>query len=692
MLSRLAVTGLFLCFGLIAQDISFDTSAVQAGPVSVQTNTRSVAVSWRDEQSRLWRAEFSLNPAQPLITAISVEGKVIVDGARPYYRCETGKRRGGWDAFFDFPPSHPDGTRSFLAEFHPKSGRARTIGDRVEVAFDGMQMGIFSGQIEYIFYPGSRLIEQQAAMSTQEPDTAYFYDAGLRMRAPSDETLGLNMDSHISYYDTRGDLQTIVPAYASEREPLTVRYRTLAARSGQGTVAVFPAPHQYLFARDYTTNMGYVWYASWRGTVSLGIRQLPDDDTSIYPWMNAPPGTEQEMRMFLLVDDKGADHVLQDVLRYTHSDRYPKLPGYVTFEPHWHLAFTPQAVAHGLDWTPPFKPAMQNIGLDAAMIMDFHLTGEGHPHDLTDLRLQELSDYFKACRAQSNKDFLLIPAEEANVFLGGHYGIVFPKAVYWFMDRKPGEPFRSSDPRYGMVYRVSNSKELWDVVQAEEGYVYQTHPRTKGSTGYPDAIKETDYFRDSHYLGVGWKAMPSDLSSPRLGERAFKTLDDLNNWGFRKRMIGEVDVFQLDSTHELYGHMNVNYVHIAQLPSYDHYDQLLQKVADGDYFITTGEITIPGATLEARGDRISARAAIAYTFPLRLAEIVWGDGADIHRKIISLDNSHEFGKLDLSADVDAPGWKWVRLAVWDIAGDGAFMNPVWKNGNPAASSPIPAKQ
>ncbi len=32
-------------------------------------------------------------------------------GARPFYRGETGKRRGGWNAFFDDPTSHPDGTR-----------------------------------------------------------------------------------------------------------------------------------------------------------------------------------------------------------------------------------------------------------------------------------------------------------------------------------------------------------------------------------------------------------------------------------------------------------------------------------------------------------------------------------------------------------------------------------------------------
>ena len=85
------------------------------------------------------------------------------------------------------------------------------------------------------------------------------------------------MNSQVSYFDTAAHFQTITPSYGSERQPLEVKYRAIAARSGGGSVAVFAAPHQYLFARDYTTNMGYVWYNAWRGTVSLGIRQLPDD-------------------------------------------------------------------------------------------------------------------------------------------------------------------------------------------------------------------------------------------------------------------------------------------------------------------------------------------------------------------------------------------------------------------------------
>src|SRR5208282_5330311 len=324
-----------------------DTSGVRPGPILVQSVNGGFLVEWRAENSRSWTAQFALDPRKPLITSIGVGGKIVLAGGRPFYRVETGKRRGGWDAFFDFPPSAPEGTRTFLGEFHPRHARATTIGERVEVAFDGMHLGIFEGEIRYIFYPGGRLIEQQAAMKTGEQDVAYFYDAGLRIGAARDLTTGGTMNSEVSYFDTQGKFQTIAPPYGSERLPAAVRYRAIAARSAGGSVAVFPAPHQYLFARDYTTNMGYVWFNSWRGNISMGIRQWPDDDSPYYPWMNAPPGTEQQMRMFIVVDDAPARAALDGVIRYTHGDRFQKLPGYVTFAPHWHLAYTMQARERG---------------------------------------------------------------------------------------------------------------------------------------------------------------------------------------------------------------------------------------------------------------------------------------------------------------------------------------------------------
>ena len=56
------------------------------------------------------------------------------------------------------------------------------------------------------------------------------------------------------------------------------------------------------------------------------------------------------------------------------------------------------------------------------------------------------------------------------------------------------------------------------------------------------------------------------MASPRMGERSLTLLDDMSNWGLRKLLLAEVDVFQIDHTHELYAHMNINYVRAAALP------------------------------------------------------------------------------------------------------------------------------
>ena len=652
--------------------IPFDRSAVRPGPVSVAQKPAAVVVRWSDESSTMWSAEFSLDPDKPVITRIAVGDQTLIERAQPVYFCSTGKRRGGWDQFFDLPPSHPDGTRSFTAVFRPQAGRAVTRGDRMEVEFDGLQMGMFSGAVRYTFYPGSRLMQQEAVVSTQEPDTAYYYDAGIRMMADADRRPGNNMESEVAFYDTAGKLTTI-RATGPERAPLAVRHRALAGRLEHGSVAVFPAPHQYFMPRDFTTNMGHVWQSSWRGALSLGIRQLPDDNTRFYPWMNAPPGSQQRMRLFLLLSSGSPATALADVLRYTHSDRFVRLPGYRTVSVHWHFAYTVQAMEHGLDWVPPFKPVLKDMGVDASIIMDFH--GDGHPADTTELRLKELDAFYKACRAQSDPGFLPIPSEEANAHLGGHWSLVFPKPVYWIMSRKPGEEFVSSHPKYGRVYRTGNAEELLRMVRVEGGIMYQTHPRTKGSMGFPDKILQSEHFRDPRYIGAGWKAMNADLSSPRLGDRGFRLLDDLSNWGMRKLLLGEVDVFQIDPTHELWGHMNVNYVRLKQLPKFDEYGQVLDAISRGDFFVTTGEVLLPEVRITApsAGDEeVAARHRVQH-----LAVLVWGDGAQVFRKEIALDTTRGFGSQSFEWKLEAPGWKWARVAVWDVAGNGAFVNPAW---------------
>jgi hypothetical protein len=678
-LRRLVLAALILIpFQTPAVPVPLDLTGVQPGPIGVARRDDSVIVTWPDETGRTWRAAFSLNPKQPLITSIGAEGEPVLRDARPYYQGETGKRRGGWYAFFDDPASHPEGTHHVRATFELRGATARTVGERVEIVFNDLRMGSFNGSLAYTFYPGSRLIQQEAVLTTHDADVAYYYDAGLDMAAASDRQPGNNMRTEAVFYNTDGALRRItMNGLQSERVPVQARYRTLALKTAGGSVAVFPAPHAYFFPRDFTSNLGFLWHRAFRGRVSLGIRQLRDENFQFYPWVNAPPGRPQRMSVFFLLSVDAQESGLAQVLRYTNGDRFRPLDGYKTLSTHWHFADTVQTTARGADWTPPFKPVLKAMGVDASMLMDFH--GDGHPGDLTDLRLDELYAYFGALRKQSDPDFLLIPAEEANVHLGGHWALVFPKPVYWFMNRPKNVAFVSNHAKYGTVYSVADDKEMLDLVRREGGYMYQTHPRTKGSTGFPDQILTTEHFRHASYLGVGWKAMPSDLSSPRLGDRVLDLLDELNNRGLRKRLLGEVDVFQVDHTHELYAHMNVNYVRLARLPSFDRWGDALAPLAKGEFFTTTGEVLLPEVNLASSSEsEIVAKARVSWTFPLRFAEIVWGDGQRTHRELIELTKTREFGSSTFEWRTRAAGWRWARVAVWDVAGNGALVNPVWR--------------
>ena len=161
---------------------------------------------------------------------------------------------------------------------------------------------------------------------------------------------------------------------------------------------------------------------------------------------------------------------------------------------------------------------------------------------------------------------------------------------------------------------------------------------------------------------------------------ALELLDDLSNEGLRKKIMGEVDVFQFDDTHELYAHMNINYVRLDRLPSFDEWGKALEPLARGDFFTTTGEVLLPTVDLSASSaDRISARVSVEWTLPLRFAEIVWGDGETTYREIIPLTGTREFDTGTFEWTVDAKGWNWARVAVWDVAANGAFANPTWRN-------------
>jgi hypothetical protein len=240
----------------------------------------------------------------------------------------------------------------------------------------------------------------------------------------------------------------------------------------------------------------------------------------------------------------------------------------------------------------------------------------------------------------------------------------------------------------GTVYAVHNAQDVLRLMEKENGLMWTAHPRTKSSYGFPDHYREQDFYRSDHFLGAAWKAMPADLSQPRLGVRALDLFNDMANWGQRKFVLGEVDVFKVMPDYELYGHMNINYLKLDRLPRFDDgWQPVLDALRCGRFFVSTGEVLLPefkvggkesGQTLGLSGSPTAeVEARVEWTFPPAFAEVIWGGGDRVHRRRLDLSEGGAFSSQKLSIPVDLKGAKWVRFEVWDIAANGAFSQPVW---------------
>ncbi|PYQ70418.1 MAG: hypothetical protein DMG01_27515 [Acidobacteria bacterium] len=462
---------------------------------------------------------------------------------------------------------------------------------------------------------------------------------------------------------------------------------------GKGaSLATFTPPHTFFFTREVDTNLGYVWYRKDSATTfGFGIRQADAEENPQYvdnfALFNAPPGTVQRMGVYFYASPETAEATRQAVLRFTHGDEFKPLPGYKTFVNHFHLRFTDRVRASGSFDTPMQDlAAMKALGLNIIGLSDFH--GDMHPNDPGPLRFKDQKDYFEATRRASDTDFLVTPWEEPSAYFGGHYNIIFPKRnVYWSKVRQPGQPFTENDPVYGKVYHTGNAADVQQMMDAEGAYWYHAHPRTKGTTGYPDLIFDKPYVKNDRYLGVAFKpGMGMDLSESRLCEwRCFDVTDTMNNLyassGLKpKYIIADIDTYRKGPEDDTYANFPVNYLKIDRTPGADEdMSSVLKALRDGDFFVSTGEILITKYRVVGTGAQRTIGADVEWTFPPSFVEVVWGDGRKIDRQVISITDLGAFGTKHFSIPFDATGKAWVRFAVWDTAGNGAFVQPVWLN-------------
>src|SRR5262245_2845943 len=675
-----------------AANLNCDLSQYQRLPgLTANVEMEALSVQWDGDSGQKLRAQFTIREGIPTVQELAFQPaagswQILARNLTPEFGVTTGIRRTNhglseenrWDVFWDTPLNRPSEVRRFAASFHSDRCPVKTDGARLEINFPGLEMGIFSGSVRFTVYRGTNLLRIEAIAKTDEPSVAYKYEAALK-------GLSTQLTPRVAWRDVKSEPQTVNVAAAdgNQQVVLRARNRLAIAEGAAGSIAVFPPPHQFFFARELEVNLGYVWYRKDADSAfSLGVRHAVKEEgynpawiNGVFSLYNAPPGTWQRMSAYFYLSPGNAGVCRDAVMAYTHGDRYKPLPGYKTMVTHFHFAFAKELIDSGsFDLTPPWIPMFRDLGINIAHIFDFH--GDGHPNDPGPLRLPELESYFLACLKHSDENFLILPGEEANAHLGGHYNILFPKPVYWTHVRAKDQPLVEQHPKYGTVYHAGSPADVFEIMKRENALVWQTHPRTKGSTGFPDKIKDTDYLQSDQWLGTAFKALPVDLSQQRLGEiRCFGTLDDMNNWGRPKYMVGEVDTYKKFSDYDLYGDFNVNYVKLDRNPSFEDWTPIHGALRAGNFFVTTGEILIKNWAVEGSGTKREVNADVEWTFPLEFAEAVWGDGQKIGRELLSATDQPPFGNRRFRIPFNATGKKWIRFSVWDSAGNGAFTQP-----------------
>jgi hypothetical protein len=570
------------------------------------------------------------------------------------------------------------------ASFHATSCTVKTDGQSIEVTYPGLSMGIFAGDLRFTAYKGTNLLRMDALAKTSEPWIAYKYDAGLKGFSTA-------LTPRVAWRDTGGHPQSHAfgGVVDDALERVKAQNRLMVAEGSGRSIATFPPPHTFFFTREKDTNLGYVWYrkdAEGRFGFGVGMPDREEDTQYVenFALYNAPPGTVQKMGMYFYATAESGDTARQQVLAYTHGDTFKPLAGYKTFVNHFHLDFTGRQRATGSLGTPSQDlAAMKTLGLNIIGLSDFHF--ELHPNDPGPLRFKDEKDYFEATRRSSDADFLVTPWEEPSAYFGGHYNIMFPKRVYWSKVRKPDQPFTENDPVYGKVYHTANADDVQRMMDLEGAYWYHAHPRTKGTTGFPDLIFDKPWVKNDRYLGVAFKpGMGQDQSEARLCEwRCFDTVDTMNNiyagTGLQpKYIIADIDTYKKGPEDDTYANFPVNYLRLDKVPGPDEdWTPILKAMHDGDFFVSTGEILIKSYSVGGSGTKRTINADVEWTFPLSFVEVVWGDGKAINRQVISATDLGANGTKKFSIPFDAAGKVWVRFAVWDSAGDGAFVQPIW---------------
>ncbi|MCW3836216.1 hypothetical protein ACFQ1E_09200 [Sphingomonas canadensis] len=684
-------------------------------------------LQWDGDAGELLRLRIGVDAGTPIVRDLSIRGGgdwvTVLRGAIPDFSVDTGLRRISnqqlqplrglgvplnkdtvdryrWDPFWDAPlylgpptatgrfaknppplegipaagqpglPRAPSEIERATAAYAISGCTVRSDGGRILVTLPGVTLGAFTGALQYTVFRGTNLIRQELVASTRREWVAYKFGAGLRGM--------VREGARVRWRDTSGLWQQELLAGPDHSDPVPIAgaNRIVTAETGGASLSLFPEPHRFFWAREVAVNMAYGWFRrDAGGSFAMGVRQneseTPEEDPSNWALYSARPGTEQRMPVYLYPRLGDAQRGVAGALAFTNGDTYRPLPGYQVMGHHYHMDLGERLIAAGsLDRRLPDLVALKGLGLNIVSQVD-SITWDKPAADSLAIRQASI----EGARRHSDPGFRILASQELfNSPLGGHTDLLFGNPVYW----DQGGP-RDTAPDGGKVHHIDSLEALMAMIRAEGVMLSMPHPRTKGSTGFPDAIRDRDYFADPVFdsVGIRW-GMGLDGSETRLCEyRCWPLLDDMSNWfadsaGPLKRILAISEVRHMQPGDDIYASQPVSYLKLAALPPIGDDRPILDALRRGDSFWTTGEVLVP--QWQVAGGTVVAE--VHWTFPLDFVEVVWGDGKTVGRKTVSATDLPANSSTRFAVPFDARRAKWVRFAAWDNAGNGAVTQPV----------------
>jgi hypothetical protein len=783
----------FVCSFVIASVLSADPLTCSVAHYKASRGLmaavvdNAATVTWDGDNHQELRLRLTINGGTPTIQELAIKRQggtwtTLLSHAAPDFRVVSGLRRitnqqldplaglgvkitqevvdrEKWEAFWDAPlnipggesahnnttppqrgvlnqpglPRKPEEVRRDAAVYHAQGCEITTNGTRIEVSFPGVKLGVFDGRLQYTVYKGTNLIRQEIIAKTAEPSVAYKYDAGVK-------GVELLPATKIAWRDLKNSSQerSLGDATAADAVTLKTNNRVLAAELPGGSIAVFPAPHTYFWAREVDYNLGYNWYRKDnKSSYSFGIRQAEreesvaqedrgsEDRSQNFALLSARPGTWQRMPVYFYASADGAPRAIDSALAFTRGDHFKALPGYQAMATHFHMGLVRRArQAGGLGARVSDLEVMKAAGIKIVAPIDgggyvpgsagvddpkwfkwtrglgAALGGDAGPSEgeeggggagkgkASGDPFQAMATYYETARLQSNQDFVVMPNSEmlrgdVSRALGGHSDVLVSHPTFWSQGRTAGQALVENDPKHGKIYHLGNTADMMEMAHRENMLVYIPHPRSKGSAGFPDGIKDTAHFLDANYRGIGFRwGMGLDGSEQRLCEyRCLPLLDDMNNWVADKptppKYIQAIsEVYEQGYGDDIYANNPVNYIKMDALPPPGEWGPIVNAMERGEYFVTSGEVLIPSYSVEGAGSHRTIVADVQWTFPLEFVEVVWGDGRHTDRQIVSATGLPAFGSHRFQIPFSADGKKWVRFAAWDSAGNGAMVQPI----------------